>query len=173
MAEDQFYRDHEFVTKDADLRKPTDRERVREFLLASICEGDYRNHYRAHGYAKYPIERELMANLNAFRDGYELRTFHLKLIRRFLLQRYAFPAARRIDRQLDDVSALWLWKDYIIPRIGLSLLIGFGGIMGSGAAFDFLGGLRCTANGLKPGLDTLIVYSPLTSFTSAGVRPAW
>jgi len=75
-----------------------------------------------------------------------LAVHNLKLIRRFLLQRYAFRSARQVDKQLKGkVSPLWLWKDYVIPRIGLSLVIGFGGAMGSSAIFDWLAGLRCTA----------------------------
>ena len=143
MAE-PFYRDHAFAM-DADLTEANAREAVRAFFVTSIQEGDYRNHYRAYRYEQYPIETELMARLDAFSDRYELRSFHLKLIRRFLLQRYAFLSARKIDKKLSDVGVLWLCKDYFIPRIGLSLVIGFGGIMGSSAIFDFLAVLRCTA----------------------------
>src|ERR1051325_38281 len=123
------------------------REVVRTFFLNSIKGGEYRDEYRAY---HYDIETELMDRLLAFHhpDDVEtdrLRTHNLKLIRRFLLHRYAFGSACKVDKHLKDVSTLWLCKDYVIPRIGLSLVIGFGGAMGSSAIFDWLGGLRGAA----------------------------
>jgi hypothetical protein len=163
MANSDFCTDRaEALDPKTDLSDRNKREDIRDFLRRSITKGDeYRNTYRAHG---YPIEAELMDRLVVFHHAddsktYELAVHDLKLIRRFLLQRYAFRLARLVDKRLaGKVSPLWLWKDYFIPRIGLSLVIGFGGAMGSSTIFEWLAGLKGAAATLFAQACLLVVF---------------
>jgi hypothetical protein len=124
------------------LTDPEDREQVRGFLLTAIDPAtDVHVHYRAY---RWNIEDDVIAKLGAFNSNsdphYELALHDLKLLRRFLLQRYSFGNVLRIDGILRNsgVSSLWLFKDYLVPRIALSLLVGFGITLGSSKIFDSL-----------------------------------
>src|SRR5258707_8376180 len=75
-----------------------------------------------------------------------LPLYPLRLLRRFLFRRYAFGAASEVNRILGEHhpgpgTRLWLWKDRCLPRVGLSLVIGFGAVLGAGHLTDWLAAL--------------------------------
>ena len=104
MANSVFDQEHAAALVGADALKDAQiRADVRDFFLKCIRAGDYRDFCRAYG---HPIEKELMERLDAFtadedEKTYALRVHDLKLIRRFLLHRYAFLSVRKVDKHLN------------------------------------------------------------------------
>jgi hypothetical protein len=95
-------------------------------------------HYHAYG---WPIEQDVMEKLRAFDQDYDLAQHNLKLVRRFFLKRYSFCNVFKVDDLLRarGMGFLWLAKDYVAPRVGLSLLVGFGLTLGAGLLLNVLG----------------------------------
>jgi hypothetical protein len=116
---------------------PPDRD-VRAFFLEAMDDKtELYVHYHAYG---WPIERDVMEKLGAFDQDYDLAQHNLKLVRRFFLKRYSFCNVFKVDDLLRErgVSFLWLAKDYVVPRVGLSLLVGFALTLGAGPLLDAL-----------------------------------
>jgi hypothetical protein len=130
---------------------PANCRALRRFFIDAIDSStDLHTQYRAYG---WPMEQELMEKLVAFNQEDELAVHNLKLVRRFLLRRYSFCRVLKVDTLLrkKGVRFWWLCKDYIVPRIGLSLLLGFALVLGSSRLFDALRELatkRCVAGAL-------------------------
>lgn len=129
----------------AALRTPQQRNQVREFFVRAMTPGDWYYHmYRGLGDqepGKYDVEAQISGQVEVFaHDENPLRVYHLKQIRRFLMRRYAFGCACGVNCRLRDEgeSRLWLLKDYILPRVGLSLLIGWGAVLGAGDMASWL-----------------------------------
>lgn len=114
------------------LSEPACRAKVRSFYISAL---EPRHHV---GYLfrflpqEFTLEADLKKVLDAFstidEDYPESRsTADLKLLRRVAFQRYAFGFAWELNRLLRrrHVSWLWLHKDYLLPRIPLSLAIGY------------------------------------------------
>lgn len=125
---------------------PMDKEEVRIFVLKCIDPKDnYYHVYRASP-KDYRIEDDLHACLPAFSDSL-LAPYQLKLLRRFAFQRYAFDLAKEINQKLREAGAnsrwarFWLAKDHFLPRVPLSMLIGFALVLGAGHLTDWLGEL--------------------------------
>lgn len=121
------------------LETASECEKVRGFFLEALdTTSELYEHYHAYG---WPIERDLMEKLRAFDQNYDLVEHDLKLLRRFLLKRYSFCYVFTVDDLLRARGTGWLWlaKDYIVPRVGLSLLVGFGVTLGAGRLFEGLG----------------------------------
>ena len=118
---------------------PEGKETVRNWILDAVTEGHFNClMYRAEP-GRYDIEDLILKRLELFRNegGYDQAQHHLKMIRRFLLKRYAFGVVRKVDERLK--GRLWLWKDYVVPRIGLAMVLGFGAVLGAGPVSDWLG----------------------------------
>lgn len=145
----------------SELKSPEDCDEVRAFFLeATDPQTDLHTHYRAYG---WPIEKELMTGIGAFDQEYPLAAHDMRLLRRFLLKRYSFRNVFKLDKTLRKHGAgfWWLAKDYVLPRIGLSLLVGFGLTLGASRLFDGLGELA--ANGCLA-VALILVCVMLTMF---------
>ncbi len=81
--------------------------------------------------------------------GNALSEWHLKTIRRWAMRRYAFCLAGQIHERLDAVAEnglsieerCWLFKDFLLPRMGFALLLGYGVLLGAGQSVYWLGAL--------------------------------
>lgn len=89
------------------------------------------------------FERELVGLSRSFNEtAAPYRDAAMKLLRRFLIGRIAFHAAREVGRMVVGESWIWLVKDFLLIRIGLSLVIGYGTLLGAGSAW---GGIKILA----------------------------
>lgn len=120
---------------DADSRR-----QVRAFCKKGLDLGSNPEYAYRHLPDLFPLEKDLLWALerDAFvstggSDDYQCELPDLKLLRRAAFRRYAFGLARQINRRLAarGVSRLWLWKDFLLPRIPLALLVGYGAVLGS------------------------------------------
>lgn len=105
-----------------------------------IMDATKRDHAWFHMYRAdpdhYPIEKDLEDGLWAInRDDNLLRWHHLRHLRRFYFQRYAFGRARMVNRILyenEQAPWLWLYKDVVLLRVALALLLGYALVFGAG-----------------------------------------
>lgn len=101
----------------------------------------------------HSVERDILECLESVERG-SYPTAHyeslLRHVRRFLLTRYAFLHVRSVNKEIAAhlskkrgrigrcLSVLWLWKDLFLPRIALSLIIGYAVILGAGRTTEWL-----------------------------------
>lgn len=109
-----------------------------------------------------PVEQDIMECLEAIEGGLSADRHYatlLRHIRRFLLTRYAFSRVCQVNKKITAhisnkqpvrafLSRLWLWKDLLLPRIALSLFIGYAVLLGAGQTADWLG---VAASRARPG----------------------
>jgi len=117
------------------------RLRARNWIMsATYGQGDERKLYRmfpkgfvvAGQRVKYGIDKDIVDCLPAFHGDFDDLSIHnYRLLRRFLLERFAYGEAKRVDERLKgNIPSIWLKKDYCVPRLGLALILGFGGVLG-------------------------------------------
>src|SRR5665213_2694248 len=152
---------------DLDLSAIGYRSEVRSFFLECVPEtSDHRYAYR---YLNLDLEGDLAKKLVAFSpvetgDLYMLGVHHLRLLRRVAFQRYAFGLAldicgRLVKQEKEHRVRRWLWvyKDVILPRVPLALMVGYGVVLGSfkdwlvvlGRESGFAAGLLISTLGLS------------------------
>ena len=124
----------EFQNKQACV-KGNDLVAKRDFICAAI-QSEKPEYAFYCGYpGRFNIERDIKKCLGAFTEGGAADLHRLGEIRRFLYRRYAFCLAFKVEGQINN----WvLWIDRLLPRLGLSLILGFAGVLG---ASDLLGWL--------------------------------
>ena len=123
---------------------------VREYFREALAIRSNLSYLYRHFPEKFELESDLELGLDAFApvddaDPYQCSAPDLKLIRRAAFQRYAFGLAAQVNKHLrvhHKVSRLWLLKDFLLPRIPLALLIGYGAALGSSTVADWLWALR-------------------------------
>lgn len=111
---------------------------VRDFLLNATHREKPESHF--YRYLREPDpEADIRLWLEEFARS-DLAPHDLLLLRRFALRRYAFRLAAEISHKMPEGerSAVWLKKDFILPRVGLSLLVGYGVLLGAGEALTWL-----------------------------------
>jgi hypothetical protein len=100
----------------------------------------------------FPVEQDIMECLEVIKGGPIADQHHatlLRHVRRFMLTRYAFDRVCQVNNMLaahlsskrpllSIPSRLWLWKDLFLPRIALSLFIGYAVLLGAGQTADWL-----------------------------------
>lgn len=140
LTEGEFIRLH-----DATCLPPANHEGWQEscqFLMDAIKDGHAWFHmYRAHP-DKYDINADLVNGLWAIDRGENiLRWHHLKHLRRFYFQRYAFGRACSISRRIwkaGQEKFFWLYKDVLLLRAALALLLGYALVFGAGSTCNAL-----------------------------------
>lgn len=117
-------------------------EHVRKFLLRAMKPGSFEHHVYRSKPQKFVLEEALLNSIDVFDSVSDpVRVYHLKQLRRFLLSRFAFSGALLVNsrlrkRQVDGgerESWLWLYKDTLLPRMGLSIALGFALLFGASA----------------------------------------
>jgi len=110
-----------------------------QFLMDAIRDGHPWFHmYRAHSKDSDPRDIEADLELGLWTMDHEsnvLRWHHLKHVRRFFFRRYSFGKALRISwmlRRGPQETFIWLFKDLLIVRAALALLLGYALVFGSG-----------------------------------------
>lgn len=138
FTEQRFRQLRESVTNFDATTSPGSAPEVRRFMIRSMRpEHPWYHMYRGNP-DEYDIETDLENGIEAVDcEDNPLQLHHLKHIRRFFFQRYAFRRARRINRRILAHQPgwrvrLWLWKDVILLRAALALLLGYALIFGSG-----------------------------------------
>lgn len=115
--------------------------RAGQFVLDAIREDHaWADVYRAH--PEYDLEADVELALWAVdREANIQRWHHLRRIRRFYFQRYAFCRACGINRRIHaggQASLAWLYKDVLLLRGALALLLGYAVLFGSGSTSEVL-----------------------------------
>jgi hypothetical protein len=113
-----------------------------QFLMDAIKDGHAWFHvYRAHP-DEYEINADLAKGLWAIdREENILRWHHLKHLRRFYFQRYAFGRACSISRRIwkgEQENFFWLYKDVLLLRAALALFLGYALVFGAGSTCNAL-----------------------------------
>ena len=129
----------------AALAAPAERgdwEEPCQFLMDAIKDGHPWFHmYRAHP-EQYEIEADLAEGLWAISHKANIqRWHHLRLVRRFYFRRSAFGMACSVNRLLcgaGEGNVVWLYKDIVLIRAALALLLGYALVFGAGTTSDVL-----------------------------------
>jgi len=91
--------------------------------------------YRA--YADLNLEDDLERHLGLF-EGHPLATDDLRKLRRGVMRRYAWGLGCQLTRKLKGERRARLMLDFLLPRVGLALLVGYGALLGAGDAVKWL-----------------------------------
>lgn len=124
-----------------------DRKEVREWVEAALTPGSevWEIAYRT---LNFDLEAHVRACLPAFLPTGEysqrLSSRALRRLRRGLLGCYAFSAARAVARELARQPeegkgwVLWIWKDYLLPRLAVAVLLGYLLVVGNSGLLEIL-----------------------------------
>lgn len=128
-----------------------DPELAQFWILRAIVRNDEVS--RWYWVSDFSIEEDIMECVEAIENSPNPEGLHnslLRHVRRFLLTRYAFCDVQRVNKILalrlsrkgghlrHYFSVGWLWKDLLLPRIALSLFIGYAILLGAGHVTDWL-----------------------------------
>src|ERR1017187_8680308 len=128
-------------------RDESDRQRVREWVNAALTPGSEIREV-AYRILNFDLDADVRECLPAFRPAKEyhqrLSSRALRKLWRRLLGQYAFRAARAVARELASQPEeglwwrLWIWKDYVMPRLVVAVLIGYLVVAGNSGLLQIL-----------------------------------